>query len=203
MKKLKKKRALVLALSIVALISIPAGVYAILNATSNEETNQFTGAFVNAAVMENNKEHENSENNIETYKSLKNNADYVEKIVSIKNIATGDMATSMYTRVKLIPTIVSDNEQEPSILGGEVKITYEFKTNTAWMVKDNTYYYTKPIDPGQESEILLTGVTINQDIPDGYHVELKVLSDSIVTRPESILTDTWEVKTDFSDCSAI
>lgn len=203
MKKLNKKRVMILVLSIIALTSIPIGVYAILNATSNEETNQFLGAYVDAAVMENNKEHEDSANNVEEYTKLKSNSDHVEKIVSIKNIATGDTATSMYTRVKLVPTIVSDNEQSLTILGGEVKITYDFKANTAWKVKDDTYYFTKPIEAGQESEVLLTGVTINQDIPDGYHLELKVLSDSIVTRPETILIDTWGVKADFSDCSAL
>lgn len=183
-------------IAVLVTMAIPTGIYAYMSVSSNKEENKFIGGSINAAVMENGQPHENSKNNVVVYEEVKNAGDSVDKVVSIKNLANGEQATSMYARVRLIPSIVAE---DGSIMGTEVKISYEFEKKTNWKVKDSTYYYTKQIAPNEESEVLLKKVTIKQDIPDGYHLELKVIADAIVTRPDTILESTWGIKKDFSD----
>lgn len=203
MKKLNVKHKLLALLLLVSALTVPFGVQAMLSANSNKVLNQFVGGYVNAAVMENGKAHENSDNNIQEYATLRTAKDSVSKVVTIKNLASEKNAVAMYTRVRLVPSIVGDGDNKGTILGGPIDLTYHFKKDTAWKVKDDTYYYTKSIDPNTESEVLLTNVTINQDIPEGYHLELKVIADSIVTRPVSIVEDTWNIKADFSDLNPL
>ena len=197
MKMTKKKLYLAIALTALIAISVPVGAYAMLHASTDSKTNEFDGGYVNSAVIEKDKIHEDSSNNEEVYKELRNTGDEVAKVVQIKNIATGKNAVAMYARVRLLPSIVKDDDN--SVLAGEIRLSYEFEKNTAWKVKDGVFYYTEAIEPGSTSEVLLKKVRISQDIPQGYHLELKVVSDCVAINPYSNLKNAWELTNGFND----
>lgn len=172
-----------------------ASTYAILSGKTGDAINDFKGPIVNIAVNENGKNHEDVSNNTEEFKELQKKGDSTDKVVKISNLKSDkEIITDAYIRVKLLPVLRSDSKSDTT-LGMPIKLTYEFQTNTKWVKdKDETYYYTVPVKPGESTEILLKKVTLNEAMPKGYHLELQVLSDAIVTRPDSVLKEAWGIE---------
>lgn len=164
-------------------------VYALFNAQTNSAENKFTTGNVNVAVMEKGSEHEDFSNNIEEYQALRNANDTVDKVVNIKN-----KANPAYVRVILEASVVSDTDANAVLLEG-VEVEYTFAKKTAWKVDANgIYYYTKVLEEGSTSEVLLEKVMIKQDIPTGYHLEVKVLSDAISAGSLNNLKEAWGIE---------
>ena len=71
-------------------------------------------------------------------------------------------------------------------------------TNSDWFEKDGIYYYTKPVAPTGQTSNLLDGNPIKQPegAPDGYHLEVTVLAESIQAAPSKAVTDSWGVRVD-------
>ena len=63
------------------------------------------------------------------------------------------------------------------------------------MYKRQIYYYTKPVAPeGKTTNLLQEGSPIKQEsAPDGCHLEVTVLAESIQAAPDSAVTEAWKV----------
>ena len=111
-----------------------------------------------------------------------------KKSIIVQNTGT---ATS-YVRVKLVCNWVDK--------GGDVSATpvpAPTITNSDWLEKDGIYYYTKPVAPTGQTSNLLDGNPITQpNAPEGCHLEVTVLAESIQAAPSKAVTDSWGVRVD-------
>lgn len=112
--------------------------------------------------------------------------------IFVKNEGT---ATS-YVRVKLVMNWVDGNGNVVS--GGNLP---EVKLNEPdWFLQDGIYYYRTPVGPKDSgndttANLLKAGSPIKQPegAPDGYHLEVTVLAESIQAAPDSAVTEAWKV----------
>ena len=112
--------------------------------------------------------------------------DGIKSEIYVKNEGT---ATS-YVRVKLVCNWVDKD--------GNVSATpvpAPTITNSDWFEKDGIYYYTKPVAPTGQTSNLLDGNPIKQPegAPDGYHLEVTVLAESIQAAPSTAVEGAWAV----------
>lgn len=111
--------------------------------------------------------------------------------IFVKNEGT---ATS-YVRVKLVMNWVSDDGK--TISGEPVNIDVNYDTDN-WFLKDGIYYYRTPVGPKDSgndttANLLKAGSPIKQpdDAPDGYHLEVTVLAESIQAAPSTAVEGAW------------
>lgn len=109
--------------------------------------------------------------------------------IKVKNTGT---ATS-YVRVKLVCNWV-DKDGNVSATPAPVPTI----TNSDWFVKDGIYYYTTPVAPNDKTSNLLNGNPIKQPegAPEGYHLEVTVLAESIQAAPDTAVQQSWDVHVD-------
>lgn len=111
-----------------------------------------------------------------------------KKSIIVQNTGT---ATS-YVRVKLVCNWVDKD--------GNVSATpvpAPTITNSDWFEKDGIYYYTKPVAPTGQTSNLLDGNPITQpNAPEGCHLEVTVLAESIQAAPSKAVTDSWGMRVD-------
>lgn len=196
------KKTLMLGGLVVALAAT-AVTYALLSTSSQQNVNTFSGAYgqVNIAVVENgdetNREDEVKNGNTVIFQKITTND--IAKEVKIKNVDLENYKTTdTYVRVKLVPQIVSDTD-ETVIYGESVKLDYTMNTNAdskggMWKYDKNTdtFYYTRALAPNEESAALLQKVALKEgNIPEGYHLELNVLTDGIIANPIENLKNAW------------
>ena len=113
--------------------------------------------------------------------------------IFVKNEGT---ATS-YVRVKLVMNWVSKDGK--TISGEPVNIDVNYDTDN-WFLKDGIYYYRTPVGPKDSgndttANLLKAGSPIKQpdDAPDGYHLEVTVLAESIQAAPSTAVEGAWKV----------
>ncbi len=106
-------------------------------------------------------------------------------------------ATS-YVRVKLVMNWV-DKSGNVSAEPVNISVDYD-KTN--WFEQDGIYYYTKPVAPKDAatgkvtSNLLKANSPITEPTegkPEGCHLEVTVLAESIQAAPDSAVTEAWKV----------
>ena len=106
--------------------------------------------------------------------------------ITVKNEGT---ATS-YVRVKLVMNWVDGNGNVVS--GGNLP---EVALNEPdWFMKDGIYYYTKPVAPEDSTANLLKDPITQPNAPDGCHLEVTVLAESIQAAPSTAVEGAWAVK---------
>ena len=168
-----RKTALILSLCLIFALAVGT-TFALLKANTEPVENTFTAAESGTKIEENTENGEKSS-------------------IQVKNIGT---ATS-YVRVKLVMNWVDEagNVSATSVPAPTI-------TNKDWFLKDGIYYYTKPVAPvgaapNNVTSNLLEGNPITQaGAPDGYHLEVTVLAESIQAAPSSAVTTAWGVKVD-------
>lgn len=163
-----RKTALILSLCLIFALAVGT-TFALLKANTDPVTNTFTAA--------------------------KSGTDIVEKLdgsqktsIAVKNTGT---AVS-YVRVKLVMNWVDENG---NVSAEPVNITPSITDN--WFLKDGIYYYKMPVaaNDGVTTNLLQTPIT--QDAaPEGYHLEVTVLAESIQAAPSKAVTDSWGVRVD-------
>ena len=163
-----RKAALILALCLIFALAVGTTV-ALLKANTDPVTNTFTAAKSDIKINE----------NVENGK---------KSSIQVENMGT---ATS-YVRVKLVCNWVDKD--------GNVSATpvpAPTITNSDWFVKDGIYYYKMPVALNGETSNLLQDHPITQgEAPDGYHLEVTVLAESIQAAPSEAVTDSWHVGVD-------
>ncbi len=112
-----------------------------------------------------------------------------KKSIVVKNTGT---AVS-YVRVKLVMNWVDENG---NVSAEPVNITVDYD-NTNWFEQGGIYYYKMPVaaNDGVTTNLLKTPIT-QGTAPEGYHLEVTVLAESIQAAPSKAVTDSWGVGVD-------
>lgn len=113
-----------------------------------------------------------------------------KKSIIVQNTGT---ATS-YVRVKLVMNWVDGNG---NVVSGNNLPKVTLKEGSDWFLgTDGIYYYTKPVALNCQTSNLLDGSPIKQpeDAPDGCHLEVTVLAESIQAAPSTAVEGAWAVK---------
>ncbi len=164
-----RKAALILSLCLIFALAVGTTV-ALLKANTAPVTNTFTAAKSDIKINE----------NVENGK---------KSSIQVENIGT---ATS-YVRVKLVMNWVSDDGKTVSATPVNISVDYD-KTN--WFEQDGIYYYKTPVGPKDSTANLLKDPITQTNAPEGYHLEVTVLAESIQAAPSKAVTDSWRVGVD-------
>lgn len=167
-----RKAALILSLCLIFALAVGT-TFALLKAHTDPVTNTFKAAESKIDIIE--------------------KTDYGKKSeVQVKNIGT---ATS-YVRVKLVMNWVDDATGK--VVSGDNLPTVSLKEGSDWFLgTDGIYYYTKPVAQNGQTSNLLEGNPIKQEkAPDGCHLEVTVLAESIQAAPSKAVTESWGVGVD-------
>lgn len=170
-----RKAALILSLCLIFALAVGTTV-ALLKANTTPVTNTFTAAKSEIKINE----------NVENGK---------KSSIQVENIGT---ATS-YVRVKLVMNWVDGNEKVVS--GGSLPMV-ELNTDDGWFEQGGIYYYKTPVAPvsakpsNVTSNLLKTPIEQPEDAPDGCHLEVTVLAESIQAAPSEAVIKSWGVDVD-------
>lgn len=108
---------------------------------------------------------------------------------SIQVVNTGTAVS--YVRVKLVMNWVDGNGKVVS--GGKLPEVTLNKSD--WFVQGGIYYYTKPVGPKDSTANLLKDpIKQSEDAPEGCHLEVTVLAESIQAAPSTAVEGAWAVK---------
>lgn len=165
-----RKTALILSLCLIFALAVGTTV-ALLVAHTNAVTNTFTAAKSEITIKE---DVENGE----------------KSSIQVENKGT---ATS-YVRVKLVMNWVDGNGKVVS--GGSLPMV-ELNTDDGWFEQGGIYYYKTPVAPKDAatgkvtSNLLKTPIKQPDDAPDGCHLEVTVLAESIQAAPSTAVEGAW------------
>ena len=162
-----RKAALILSLCLIFALAVGTTV-ALLVAHTNAVTNTFTAAESGTHIEEKTEGGEKSS-------------------IIVQNTGT---ATS-YVRVKLVMNWV---DKSGNVSAEPVNITVRYDT-TNWFEQDSIYYYKTPVGPNMTTDNLLqTNSPITEPTegkPDGCHLEVTVLAESIQAAPSTAVEGAW------------
>ena len=159
-----RKAALILSLCLIFALAVGTTL-AYLKANTSPVTNTFTAAKSDIKIDENVENGEKSS-------------------IQVENIGT---ATS-YVRVKLVMNWVDENG---NVSAEPVNITPSITDN--WFEQGGIYYYKMPVAAkGETTNLLKTPIT-QLNAPEGYHLEVTVLAESIQAAPSTAVEGAWAV----------
>lgn len=98
-----------------------------------------------------------------------------------------------YVRVKLVMNWVSGDGK--TISGEPVNIDVTYDT-TKWFEQDGIYYYKMPVAAKDFTTNLLQTPITQDAAPEGYHLEVTVLAESIQAAPSKAVQQSWGVRVD-------
>ena len=131
-----------------------------------------------------------------TFKAAKSDITIDEDVTGgqKKSIIVQNTGTAVsYVRVKLVMNWVDGNGNVVS--GGNLP---EVALNEPdWFMQDGIYYYTKPVAPeGKTTNLLQKDSSISEptEKPEGCHLEVTVLAESIQAAPSTAVEGAWAVK---------
>lgn len=162
-----RKTALILSLCLIFALAVGT-TFALLKANTEPVTNTFTAAKSGTDIVE------------ELDGSQKTS-------IIVKNTGT---AVS-YVRVKLVMNWV---DGDGNVSAEPVNITPSITGN--WFEQDGIYYYKMPVAAKGETTNLLKDPITQGTAPEGYHLEVTVLAESIQAAPSKAVTDSWGVGVD-------
>ena len=169
----RKKASFLLTSLILLLTLFIGGTTAFLIAKGNPVTNTFQPSRVASDV------HETFENNVKSNVTIAN---------------TGD--TTSYIRAAIVVTWQDANGNVypgTPVAGTHYNISY----GTGWILKDGFYYYTQPVEPGQETAVLINSCSpVEGQTPAGYGLNVEILGSAIQSVPISVVKDNWHVTLD-------
>lgn len=162
-----RKTALILSLCLIFALAVGT-TFALLKANTDPVKNTFTAA----------------KSEIEINEDVTGGQ---KKSIIVKNTGT---AVS-YVRVKLVMNWVDD--ETGSVSGEPVNIDVKYDT-TKWFKQGGIYYYKMPVaaNDGVTTNLLKDPIT-QQNAPEGCHLEVTVLAESIQAAPSTAVEGAWKV----------
>lgn len=157
-----RKTALILSLCLIFALAVGT-TFALLKANTDPVTNTFTAAKSDIKIDE-------------------DVTGGQKKSIAVKNTGT---AVS-YVRVKLVMNWVDENG---NVSAEPVNITPSITDN--WFLKDGIYYYKMPVAANGETTNLLKDPITQGTAPEGYHLEVTVLAESIQAAPSAAVEGAW------------
>lgn len=132
-----------------------------------------------------------------TFTAAKSGTDIVEKLDGSqkKSIVVKNTGTAVsYVRVKLVMNWV---DESGNVSAEPVGITPVINTTDWFLGTDGIYYYKMPVaaNDGVTTNLLKDPIT-QGTAPEGYHLEVTVLAESIQAAPSKAVTDSWGVGVD-------
>lgn len=162
-----RKTALILSLCLIFALAVGT-TFALLKASTDPVTNTFTAAKSGTDIVE---ELDGSQ----------------KKSIVVKNTGT---AVS-YVRVKLVMNWVDENG---NVSAEPVNITPSITAD--WFEQDGIYYYKMPVAVKDFTTNLLKTPITQEAAPEGYHLEVTVLAESIQAAPSTAVQQSWGVGVD-------
>lgn len=162
-----RKTALILSLCLIFALAVGT-TFALLKANTDPVTNTFTAAKSGTDIVE------------ELDGSQKTS-------IIVKNTGT---AVS-YVRVKLVMNWV---DGDGNVSAEPVNITPSITGN--WFEQDGIYYYKMPVAAKDFTTNLLQTPITQDAAPEGYHLEVTVLAESIQAAPSTAVQQSWGVGVD-------
>lgn len=160
-----RKAALILSLCLIFALAVGT-TFALLKANTAPVTNTFKAA--------------TSETHVDVTDSGKEKTGI---FVTNKGTATS------YVRVKLVMNWVDDTTE--NIVSGDNLPTVELNTDDGWFEKGDIYYYKTPVAPKDLTANLLKDPITQTNAPDGCHLEVTVLAESIQAAPSTAVEGAW------------
>lgn len=158
-----RKTALILSLCLIFALAVGT-TFALLKANTEPVTNTFTAAKSDIKIDE-------------------DVTGGQKKSIVVKNTGT---AVS-YVRVKLVMNWV---DESGNVSAEPVNITPSITAN--WFEQDGIYYYKMPVAAkGETTNLLKTPIT-QGTAPEGYHLEVTVLAESIQAAPSKAVEGAWK-----------
>lgn len=162
-----RKTALILSLCLIFALAVGT-TFALLKANTEPVTNTFTAAKSGTDIVE----------------ELDGNQ---KKSIVVKNTGT---AVS-YVRVKLVMNWV---DESGNVSAEPVNITPSITAD--WFEQGGIYYYKMPVAAKGETTNLLKDPITQGTAPEGYHLEVTVLAESIQAAPSTAVQQSWGVGVD-------
>lgn len=162
-----RKAALILSLCLIFALAVGT-TFALLKASTAPVENTFTAAKSGTDIVE----------------ELDGNQ---KKSIVVKNTGT---AVS-YVRVKLVMNWVDENG---NVSAEPVNITPSITAD--WFEQDGIYYYKMPVAAKDFTTNLLKTPITQDAAPEGYHLEVTVLAESIQAAPSAAVQQSWGVGVD-------
>lgn len=104
---------------------------------------------------------------------------------------TNEGTATSYVRVKLVMNWV---DKSGNVSAEPVNITVRYDT-TNWFEQDGIYYYKTPVGPNMTTDNLLQKdkhiTEPTEGKPEGYHLEVTVLAESIQAAPSTAVEGAW------------
>ncbi len=100
-----------------------------------------------------------------------------------------------YVRAYVVVYWMNDNNKiypiKP-VLNTDYTLVYD---DSKWQLATNEYwYYPEILSQNEESTILIKEAKcISNNIPDGYHLTIEILSSAIQAKPEEVVEEHWNV----------
>lgn len=129
-----------------------------------------------------------------TFTAAKSGTDIVEKLDGSqkKSIVVKNTGTAVsYVRVKLVMNWVDENG---NVSAEPVNITPSITAD--WFEQGGIYYYKMPVAANGETTNLLKTPITQGTAPEGYHLEVTVLAESIQAAPSKAVQQSWGVGVD-------
>ena len=162
-----RKTALILSLCLIFALAVGT-TFALLKASTAPVENTFTAAKSGTDIVE----------------ELDGNQ---KKSIVVKNTGT---AVS-YVRVKLVMNWVDENG---NVSAEPVNITPSITAD--WFEQGGIYYYKMPVAAKDFTTNLLKTPITQDAAPEGYHLEVTVLAESIQAAPSAAVQQSWGVGVD-------
>lgn len=162
-----RKTALILSLCLIFALAVGT-TFALLKANTAPVENTFTAAKSGTDIVE----------------ELDGNQ---KKSIVVKNTGT---AVS-YVRVKLVMNWV---DESGNVSAEPVNITPSITDD--WFEQDGIYYYKTPVAAKDFTTNLLKTPITQDAAPEGYHLEVTVLAESIQAAPSMAVQQSWGVGVD-------
>lgn len=167
----KRKKAVVLLVSLLVLCFTVAGTMAFLTTSSGPLANIFTSSTVKTEITE------DITNNVKSNVKVKNTGDITAYIRAAVVITWQDADGNVYGKAP--------------VAGTDYNITWT--TDPDWQKgADGFYYYKKPVDAGDSTKQLFTGCSpIAGMAPEGYSLTVEIIGSGIQSVPASAVVDAW------------